>query len=526
MLIANVTGATFAAANRAGGAAGTSASTACDGGADCGQDPGTAGAAAAGYTGTADGVLLGYECLPQLTVTKATTTPLVTGSVGATANYVVTITNAGGGARFITLEDYLPPGWAPAAGTAPVYSPAVAGQLPTGAETVALAHTAPWSVGAIPLTIPSVPISTVTISHFALAPVRLGVASALTFTFVASIPDTATVGTYHNPAGVEFLDPTRAAASTRVVSPQANVTANRTATAYAPNTYNNYNGAATTNVAGGNYDGLVGGPAGENVRLVPDFSLTKTAPATATPLQTFTYLITPRNNGRPVGPQVYAQTQATDVTLANVPATLGSSPLRVTDTFPAAGVTLTTAFTGAGWTCTGSTVIVCTLANASAYPIAAATDWPVLTATAMLTRTCIVSTASVTNTATISVGAGESVTSNNTDTAVASPGCVTANLTLAKTDGAAVVLTGSTVSYTLTVANLGPGDAPGTVVRDPAAPGLNCTAVSCSVAAGTATCPASPTIAGLQGSGLVIPTFDDNSTLTFVLTCGVTATGQ
>ena len=523
-LLGNVSGVT---AVLIAGAAGTSASTACDAGADCGMDPGAAGTgtAASGYTGSASGVSIGYECLPNITITKITSTPLVTASTGATASWVVTLSNSGGGARFITLDDFLPPGWGFADGTQPIYAPAVAGQLPTGAETVALAHTAPWSVGALPLSFPTTPVSNITVSSFAMAPVRQGVPSAMTFTFVASIPDTATVGTYHNAIGLEFLDPTRAAASTRVVSPQTNVAANRTATAYAPNTYNNYNGAATTNVAGSNYDGLATGPTGEDVRLVPDFSITKTAPASVTPQATFSYVITARNNGRPIAAQVFATTQATSVPIANVPATFGSSPLTVTDTFTGSGVTLTTAFTGTGWTCSGTAPIVCTLANGTAYPVANGTNFPPLSATAMYTPTCAVSTASVTNTVRISAGAGEAVSSNNTDTAVVSPGCVTANISITKTNGTASVLVGSSASYTVTVSNLGPGNAPGMVVTDPAVTGLSCSVVTCSVNAGTAVCPASPTVAALQGSGLVIPTLNAASTLSFVVGCSVTATG-
>jgi hypothetical protein len=64
------------------------------------------------------------------------------------------------------------------------------------------------------------------------------------------------------------------------------------------------------------------------------------------------------------------------------------------------------------------------------------------------------------------------------------------------------------------------------VLKDPSASGLNCTTVTCAVTAGTASCPAPLTIAALQGAGLTItPSFNANSTLSFVVTCGVTATG-
>ncbi|MDP2064687.1 MAG: DUF11 domain-containing protein [Burkholderiaceae bacterium] len=117
------------------------------------------------------------------------------------------------------------------------------------------------------------------------------------------------------------------------------------------------------------------------------------------------------------------------------------------------------------------------------------------------------------------------VPSNNAST-VTSTITPATHLQITKTNAVGTVTAGQTTSYTITVANGGPADAPNTVVRDPAAPGLICTAVSCAVTAGTATCPAAPTIAVLQGTGLVLPTFNANATVTFGVTCGVTATGQ
>ena len=101
------------------------------------------------------------------------------------------------------------------------------------------------------------------------------------------------------------------------------------------------------------------------------------------------------------------------------------------------------------------------------------------------------------------------------------------NITLSKSNGVTTLVAGQTTSYTLTVANFGPTNAPGAVLQDPVAAGLTCTSVSCSVTAGTASCPASPTISALQSTGLSItPTFNASSTVSFVVTCGVTATGQ
>lgn len=115
------------------------------------------------------------------------------------------------------------------------------------------------------------------------------------------------------------------------------------------------------------------------------------------------------------------------------------------------------------------------------------------------------------------------VLSNNTASAtVTIP--VSTNITITKTNAVSTVVSGSSTVYTITVSNLGPNAAAGTVLTDPAATGLNCTSVACS-ASGGAVCPASPTIPALQGAGLTIPTFPAVSELVFTVTCGITATG-
>ncbi len=103
----------------------------------------------------------------------------------------------------------------------------------------------------------------------------------------------------------------------------------------------------------------------------------------------------------------------------------------------------------------------------------------------------------------------------------------TTSLTISKSNGVNTLAAGQTTSYTVTIANLGPTNAPGAILQDPVVTGLNCTSVTCAVTAGTASCPTPLTIGALQGTGLSIsPTFNAGSTLSFVVTCGVTATGQ
>ena len=99
-------------------------------------------------------------------------------------------------------------------------------------------------------------------------------------------------------------------------------------------------------------------------------------------------------------------------------------------------------------------------------------------------------------------------------------------LTVSKSNGVNGLTAGQITTYTIVVSNQGPSAAPGTTLTDPVTPGLNCTTVTCTSTA-VNMCPASPTIAELQGAGLQVgPTFASGTTATFLVTCAVTATGQ
>lgn len=129
----------------------------------------------------------------------------------------------------------------------------------------------------------------------------------------------------------------------------------------------------------------------------------------------------------------------------------------------------------------------------------------------------------VTNTATGDVdGVGAAPASLATAN---SPVQLIANLGLTKTNGTDTVVAGSSTVYTIVASNAGPSAANGATVKDPVAPGLNCTAVTCTPLGGAA-CPAVVSVSTFQGAGLTIPTFPRNSNVTFLLTCQVTATGQ
>ena len=487
--------------------------------------------------GTPTGVQGGASCLPAITVTKSTLTPTITAATGASATYLINLTNsAGAAADLFVFDASLPPGWTYASTPASTYaySPAPPGAASAGAETVSASIPAGLPVnsassinsaaavslrasGAAPGVVPTAGDNSMTFGSF-----YLPQNGSITVSFAVSIPDTATIGTYHNPAGVIFLDPTRtSAAGTRMVSPLAQVNANRPGTAYSANTA--FATGATTNVSGSNFSGLAAGPASENVTLLPDLSVTKTASSV-----TFTvgasgqsYVLTGRNNGRPVSDQVYATTQAT----SQAATAMVSTALTITDTLPA-GMTLTAlANSSPGiWTCTpnaSSTTFACS-ASGALYPLAAASDFVTVTATVYLSPAACPGPAI--NTAVISTATlGESGTANNTGTATTALGC-SANLTAAKTNGTTSLVTGATTTYTVTFSNLGPAGADGALVSDVPSAGLSCTVTACS-ASGGASCPAPAQWPDLLGAGVTLTPFPSGSNLIFLVTCNVTASG-
>lgn len=487
----------------------------------------------AGITGTftpplAAGIRSGPECLPVLNVTKATTTPTIITATGAVATYSITVANTGGGARNVSvIDNALPPGWT-LAGT-PTYSytppgPLGAANLAAGAETSTggppLAtfplRTAPTVATAAPLTVPAGGANSLTWSTFFIPQ-----NGSATINFNVSIPDTAPAGTYHNPAGVSFLDPTRTAAN-RIVVPLTNNASNRAGTSYGNTTYQS---GPVTNVGGAHYSGLVAGPSGEDVTLLADLSISKThTPATLVPGGAGSYSIVARNNGRAIRALTFAADQATDATAQAI----GGNPISLTDNLPA-GITLSGAPTSsnANWTCTGasgSTSFTCTQNNA-AYPLAAQTN--LTTVTAPINIPASACPGPVNNSATISNATiGETDTANNTGTDSAPLNCQ-ANVGVTKTDGVTVVQSGANTTYTITVTNAGPAAADGALITDTASAGLNCASgtLTC-VAAGGAQCPGTLSAATFVSSGLTIPRLPSGGSVTFQLTCNVTATGS
>lgn len=147
-------------------------------------------------------------------------------------------------------------------------------------------------------------------------------------------------------------------------------------------------------------------------------------------------------------------------------------------------------------------------------------------ATYTLTMTVPASfTGNLTNTVTVTPPNNINDTNPANNTATDADVLSGTDVVITKTSTAATASSGQTVQFTLLVNNAGAAAANGTEVHDPAVAGLACTTVSCTGAAG-ATCPASPTVAGLQTSpGLAIPVLPAGSSVSLLLTCTVTATG-
>ncbi|MBI2727014.1 MAG: hypothetical protein HYX42_12280 [Polaromonas sp.] len=262
-------------------------------------------------------------------------------------------------------------------------------------------------------------------------------------------------------------------------------------------------------------------PAQATLTVGTDFSVTKQVrPGTTDPL----------TNTATLG---VLQTMQYVLTITNS-ASGGTGSATFTDTFPTliTPVLSITAVQAGGGSCTTATAVVggrTRLTGTMGYAPAGATCTVTVTALGSSTTGTFVNTVTI---AAVSSTVDIDATDNNaTATVTLSP---IANITISKTNGlGGTVRAGQTVVYTVTVANLGPSAAVPSYLLDPGGvPGLSCTNVTCAATGVGATCPGagSTTIAYLQGNagagqGIQLNTFSQNQTLTFAVTCGVTATG-
>lgn len=108
---------------------------------------------------------------------------------------------------------------------------------------------------------------------------------------------------------------------------------------------------------------------------------------------------------------------------------------------------------------------------------------------------------------------------------VASQGAVAVVVlpTITKTDNIATIISGGATTYTVAITNTAGATLSNAVFKDPAVTGINVSGVSCT-AAGGATCPASPTVAAMQGAGITIPSMPVNSSVSFTINATLTGT--
>ncbi|MEO6016967.1 MAG: hypothetical protein ABIP46_06900, partial [Polaromonas sp.] len=100
-----------------------------------------------------------------------------------------------------------------------------------------------------------------------------------------------------------------------------------------------------------------------------------------------------------------------------------------------------------------------------------------------------------------------------------------ADVSLVKSDGVTNVSVNSVTSYNITVTNSGPYPANYAILKDPAVAGLTKTSVSCTAPGGppSAVCPATLSIANLEGTGQQITIFPPGTSLVFTVNAQVTA---
>ncbi|MDQ8006600.1 MAG: DUF11 domain-containing protein [Pedobacter sp.] len=90
------------------------------------------------------------------------------------------------------------------------------------------------------------------------------------------------------------------------------------------------------------------------------------------------------------------------------------------------------------------------------------------------------------------------------------------------------VASNGSITYKIYVTNNGPGLATNVVVTDPAVSNFTATGITCEAgtgSGGSASCPASVTVAGIQGTGLIIPSLPDGSAVVFTITGNASASG-
>ena len=135
----------------------------------------------------------------------------------------------------------------------------------------------------------------------------------------------------------------------------------------------------------------------------------------------------------------------------------------------------------------------------------------------------------VTNNAQATATNGGTPVTSNVDTVTVPEAPAQIDLAVDKTDGTLTIESGGTTTYTITVTNNGP-DIDSATLSDPAVTGLTKTSIGACSASGGAICPTAGNgagqlgIANLEAGTVVIPTLPMGGSISFTVTCSVTAT--
>jgi uncharacterized repeat protein (TIGR01451 family) len=446
---------------------------------NCQGDAGEVGATLNFSPSTQVGVQPGYQCLPQLSVSKRTTTPARTAPPDTTAQYEITIRNTGGGAAYgVSAQDTLPVPFslATVVTTASAVSTSVSGPTPiansSGSTPTAIFGTAGGS----------------TATSFI-----LDSGGVLTLTFQVNL-NTTTTGLYQNSANVRYTDPVRTTGGAADAGGNPSVTPG--------GTYANGNP-----VPGSNY--LASSSTQEDVSItgttptVADIATTKSGTSFAYVGDPISYIFTVSNNG---------PANAGTITVADiVPANIGT----VTWVCVVIGGTGDCDVPASGTGASGS-------GNSINLPQVSLNSGAAIQVTVAGTA---ISSGTVTNfvTATLATpGLTDSNPSNNSATATTRIDPRTADLIVVKSNGVSTLTAGAVTAYTIDVGNNGPAPVNNAVITDPASAGLTALSVSCT-AFGGAVCPAGLTTSTFA-AGIAIPSLPVGGTVSIVLNAQVTAT--
>jgi uncharacterized repeat protein (TIGR01451 family) len=446
---------------------------------NCQGDAGEVGATLNFSPSTQVGVQPGYQCLPQLVVSKLTLTPTRTAPPNTTAQYQIVIRNTGGGAAYgVSAQDTLPVPF----GLAAVGSTAsVALSTSTGPSPVAS------SSGNTPTVIFG------TAGGSTLTSYVLSSGGAVTLTFPVNL-NTTTTGIYQNSANVRYTDPVRSTGGAADAGGNPSVTPGGTYANGNPVPGSNYAASSSTQE-----DVSITG----TTPTVADIQAAKSGTSFAYVGDPVSYILTVSNNG---------PANAGTVTVADiVPANIGTVTwvcVVIGGTGDCDGPASGTGASGSGNNINLPQVV---LNSGAAIQITVA-------GTAITSGT-------VTNfvTATLATpGLTDSNPSNNSATATTRIDPRTADLLVIKSNGVSTLTTGAVTVYTINVGNNGPAPVSNAVLIDPTSAGLTALSVSCT-AFGGAVCPAGLTTATLA-AGIAIPSLPVGSTVSILLSAQVTAT--